>query len=349
MKRMNKKRGRLLFLTGWLSHRSFSRRLKWILELLFCVCLRRLEKLLFAANYLRLMSGKEFFADRYEELGWNFEEVELRHAIRINMMNAKGKNLEERLRSLGMRLEKIPFLETGYWVRSSKVSIGATAEYLLGLYSIQEAAAQIPATLFADLKGKTVLDACAAPGGKTVQLADLMGNTGAIVALDFKKRRLAALSNHLERCSVSTAIVYHFDTRHASELNLKFDRILLDVPCSGNFAADTDWFKRRTLKDVERNARLQREIVTEAVACLSDDGEIVYSTCSLEPEEDEMQIDWAIKRLELQVEEVDCYGQEGLTDVFGRQLDVSVKRCKRIWPGETQGFFVCKLKRRNKQ
>jgi NOL1/NOP2/sun family putative RNA methylase len=300
-------------------------------------------------NHLRLMSGKEFFANRYEQLGWKFEEVGPRQAIRINITNAMGKNLEERLHALGVQLEKVPFLETGYWVRNSKVSVGATAEYLLGLYSIQEAAAQIPATLFTALKDKTVLDACAAPGGKTVQLADLMGNTGVIVALDVKKQRVAALSNHLERCHVSNALVYHFDARQASGLNLKFDKILLDVPCSGNFAADADWFERRTLKDVEQNARLQREILSETVACLSDDGEIVYSTCSLEPEENEMQIDWAIKHLNLQTEEVDCYGQKGLTEVFGSQLDVSVERCRRIWPAETQGFFICKLKRRNKE
>jgi NOL1/NOP2/sun family putative RNA methylase len=295
------------------------------------------------------MSGKEFFVNRYRQLGWKFENAEPRQAIRINVTNAKSKNLVERLHALGVQLERVSFLETGYWVCSSKVSVGATAEYLLGLYSIQEAAAQIPATLFTALKDKTVLDACAAPGGKTVQLADLMGNTGAVVALDVKKRRLDALTNHLERCHVSNAVVYHLDARQASRLSLKFDRILLDVPCSGNFAADNAWFKRRTLQDVERNAQLQREILTEAAKCLSDDGEIVYSTCSLEPEENEVNMDWAVKHLNLQIEEIDCHGQKGLTEVFGRRLDASVERCRRIWPAETQGFFVCKLKRVNKQ
>jgi len=291
------------------------------------------------------MSGKEFFVDRYRQLGWKFDDVQSRQAVRINVTNTKEKNLEERLQTIGVQFEKVPFLKTGYWVRSSKVSVGATAEYLLGLYSIQEAAAQIPATLFTDLKGKTVLDACAAPGGKTVQLADLMENTGVLVALDFKKRRLAALSNHLERCHVSNAVVYNLDARQASRLNLKFDRILLDAPCSGNFAADRDWFKRRTIADVKRNAKLQRQILTEAVACLRADGEIVYSTCSLEPEENEVNMDWAIKHLSLQTEEVDRFGQKGLTEVFGKRLDESVERCRRIWPAETQGFFVCKLKR----
>ena len=292
------------------------------------------------------MSGKEFFVNRYEQLGWEFKDAKPRQAIRINITNAKGKNLEERLQTAGVQLDKVPFLETGYWVRGSKVSVGATAEYLLGLYSIQEAAAQIPATLFTDLKDRTVLDACAAPGGKTVQLADLMGNTGVLVALDVKKERLAALSNHLERCHVSNAVVYHLDARQVFRLKLKFDKILLDVPCSGNFAADRYWFERRTLADAEQNAKLQREILAEAVACLSTDGEIVYSTCSLEPEENEANMDWAIKHLNLQIEEIDCHGQKGLTEVFGSQLDGSVARCKRIWPSETQGFFVCKLKKR---
>ena len=292
------------------------------------------------------MSGKEFFINRYRRLGWQFKPVEARQAIRINKSNARGKNLPERLRGLGVELEKIPFLETGYWVGKSKVSAGATAEYLLGLYSIQEAAAQIPTTLFSNPKNKTALDACAAPGGKTVQLADLMDNRGAIVALDIDGRRLAALANHLERCHVRCAVVYPLDARRVSGLNLKFDRILLDAPCSGNFASDSNWFSRRTLKDVERNAKVQREILAEAVKCLADNGEIVYSTCSLEPEEDELNVDWAIKNLSLQVQHVDCRGETGLTDVFGYQLDASVAMCRRIWPADTQGFFVCKLKRK---
>jgi 16S rRNA C967 or C1407 C5-methylase (RsmB/RsmF family) len=100
------------------------------------------------------------------------------------------------------------------------------------------------------------------------------------------------------------------------------------------------------LADVERNAKLQREILAEAATVLGQDGEIVYSTCSLEPEEDELNIDWAVKSLKLEAEEVDCYGQEALTNVFGKNLDSSVSRARRIWPGKTQGFFVCKLKRR---
>jgi len=292
------------------------------------------------------MSGKNFFVSRYEELGWEYEDVKPNQAIRINSINAEKTDVARRLGSLGLALEKIPFLEDGYWICESKFSAGATSEYLLGLYSIQEAAAQIPVTLFSKLEDMLVLDACAAPGGKTVQLADLMDNTGVVVALDTKKRRLIALSNHLERCRVKNTVVYHMDARKVSQLKMKFDRILLDVPCSGNFAIDRGWFRRRTIEDVERNAQFQREILRETVKALKDNGEIVYATCSLEPEENELNIDWAIETLNIQVEKINCYGEKALTNVFGKQLDCSIKNCRRIWPGQTQGFFVCKLKKR---
>ena len=294
------------------------------------------------------MSQKQFFIDRYAKLGWTYRETKLKQSIRINQIDIKGKKLPERLRGLGVELEKIPFLPAGYWVNKSTVSVGATAEYLLGLYSIQEAAAQIPASLFTALGGKMVLDACAAPGGKTLQLSDLMGNSGVITALDINKQRLNALANHLERCHISNTIVYNIDARQAGMLNRKFDRILLDVPCSGNFAGDSQWFYRRTLDDVERNAEVQKAILKETASCLADRGEIVYSTCSLEPEEDELNMDWAIKNLGLQIQKIECIGANGLTEVLGKKLDASVAFCKRLWPGETQGFFVCKLKKETK-
>ena len=291
------------------------------------------------------MSSKEFFVNRYRELGWTYKDVKLKPSIRINTMNTGRDDAVKRLKSLGIKLEKIPFLEDGYWICKSEFSVGATAEYLLGLYSIQEAAAQIPATLFTKLEDKKVLDACASPGGKTVQLANLMKNSGVIVALDIKRRRLFPLSNQLERSRVKNTIVYQIDARESSKLNMKFDRILLDVSCSGNYVTDREWFSKRTLKDVERNARRQRQILTETAKIVEENGEIVYATCSLEPEENELNIDWAIGTLNFRVEEIKCYGEEGLTKVFGKKLDNSIEKCRRIWPGQTQGFFVCKLRK----
>lgn len=293
------------------------------------------------------MSGKEFFAQRYRKLGWKYHPLQLRQSIRINTVNCEEAKLVKRLESKGIKLEKMSFLENAYWVSKSKFSVGATTEYLLGYYSIQEAAAQIPATLFTQLKHKTVLDTCAAPGGKTVQLANLMQNTGTIIALDAKKKRLTALANHLERCRTKNAIVYHMDARQCSRLNLQFDRILLDLPCSGNFATDKNWFHRRTIKDVQKNAEVQRQILAEAAKTLKDQGEIVYATCSLEPEENEQNINWAIENLNLETEKINCHGTEAPTNIFNQQLDSTIQDCKRIWPtNQTQGFFVCKLKKK---
>ena len=292
-----------------------------------------------------LMSSKQFFVNRYKKLGWNYQQLQLKRAIRINTMNAPRDIVVSRLESLGIVLKKIPFLRDGYWISKSKFSVGATAEYLLGLYSIQKAAAQIPATLFNELENKMILDTCASPGGKTIQLANLMNNSGIIVALELKLRKMFALTNQLERSRVTNAAVYNLDAREACKLNMKFDCVLLDMPCSGNPITDTDWFNKRTIEDVHKNARRQRQILTEAVKVTKDDGEIVYATCSLEPEENEFNVDWALANLNLKLEEINCHGEKGLTNVFGKNLDRSIKKCKRIWPKQTQGFFVCKLKK----
>lgn len=291
------------------------------------------------------MSGKPFFINRYKKIGWTHKHTKLKQAIRINTINASRDRVVERLESLGIALEKIPFLKDGYWIRKSNFSVGATAEYLLGLYSIQEAAAQIPVTLFTELRDKKVLDACASPGGKTSQLANNMKNSGAIVALEPKNRRMFSLVNQLERSGVTNTAVYQMDARETSKLSMNFDCVLLDVPCSGNYVTDKSWFIKRTIKDVEKNAQRQRQILSEAVRVTKDNGELVYSTCSLEPEENELNIDWAIANLNVGLEEIKCPGEKGLTNIFGRELDSSIEKCRRIWPGQTQGFFVCKLRR----
>jgi 16S rRNA C967 or C1407 C5-methylase (RsmB/RsmF family) len=139
------------------------------------------------------------------------------------------------------------------------------------------------------------------------------------------------------------------DARGASKLNMKFDCTLLDVPCSGNPITDRDWFNKRTMEDVHRNARRQRQILTEATKVTKEDGEIIYATCSMEPEENELNIDWALGVLNVKVEEINCYGEKGLTDIFGKELDSSIENCRRIWPDQTQGFFVCKLRKQEEQ
>ena len=292
------------------------------------------------------MNKKDFFIKRYKQLGWEFVDANPKQAIRINTCNIKPEKLLIRLKKIGVKLIEIPFLKNAFWINKSRVSLGATAEYLLGFYSIQDAASQIPVSTFTKLGRKKVLDACAAPGGKTVQLSNFMDNTGVIVAIDVSKKRLIALMNHLERCHVKNSVVFHLDARQTSVLNIKFDRILIDAPCSGNFTVDNNWFNRRTIEDIKQNAILQRKLLTKCVNSLNDHGEIVYSTCSLEPEENELNMDWAIHNLNLKIEKIDCFGEEGVKNVYGKKLHSSVTRCKRIWPGKTQGFFICKLRKK---
>jgi NOL1/NOP2/sun family putative RNA methylase len=295
------------------------------------------------------MSTKQFFIKRYKKLGWKYRKIKLRRAIRINTMNTNKEDIIARLESLGVELERINFLEDGFWICKSKFSVGATAEYLLGLYSIQEAASQIPVTIFSELMDRTVLDACASPGIKTTQLADNMKNSGVIVALEIKKRKMFALINQIERCQVKNTLVFNMDAKEATKLKIKFDCILLDLPCSGNPITDRNWFNKRTIKDVHRNALHQKQILVESTKVLKEGGEIVYATCSLEPEENEFNIDWAITNLPLKIEKIQCYGQEGLTNIFGKELDDSIKNCKRIWPIQTQGFFICKFKKQEEK
>ena len=121
-----------------------------------------------------------------------------------------------------------------------------------------------------------------------------MENKGIIIALDINNLRLLSLRNNLERMGVKNTIIYQKDARFVSDLGIKFDKILLDAPCSGNFAADGKWLEKRTLEDIKNISKVQKQLIAAAVEVLKENGELVYSTCSLEPEEDEFIVDWAL-------------------------------------------------------
>lgn len=278
------------------------------------------------------------FIKRYEELGWNFLDIHNKHCIRVNNLKTSSKELVKRLESKGLSLKKVPFLDNGYYARS-KFSLGATPEYLLGLYALQEAVAQLPVKV---LKPEgVVLDCCAAPGGKTAQIAE---KVEAVIALESQSSRIPSLINNLEKLGVGNAIVYNADAR-SFEADLKFNKILVDAPCSGNFVTDSGWFEKQSVSNFLSRQKLQKEILANVYNLLEDKGELVYSTCSLEPEENELVLQWAIGRLGMKVIPIDCIGVNGLTDVFGQKLDSQIKNARRIWPSleGTQGFFIAKL------
>jgi len=284
------------------------------------------------------------FIERYKKLGQDVQPIELRHSIRINTLKVDEKEMVKRLTEEKVKLQKMPFLDFGYST-DSKFSMGATPEYLQGYYYMQEIAAQLPVQVLQPESMDIVLDMAAAPGGKTTQIAQYMKNKGVIIALDNRKDRLNALKNNLERLGVSNVIVYDMDARLAPQLKIEFDKILLDAPCSGNFITDPTWFGKRTVNGFKERSALQKELLRAAANSLKKEGTLVYSTCSMEPEENELVIDWALKNLPVKLENVDTIGDPGLTDVFGQKLNPEIAKCRRLWPNKTgtQGFFIAKL------
>lgn len=291
------------------------------------------------------------FLERYKQLGQdiNPNQIKVKQAIRINTLKINPEELVERLELERVQLIKIPFLDNGYWIESSEFSVGAATEHLLGYYYVQETAAQIPVQILDPKEDDLVLDMSAAPGGKTTQIAQYMNNKGAVIALDINNMRLISLRNNLERLGVKNTIMYQLDAKFVSNLGIKFDKILLDAPCSGNFAVDPKWLDKRKLEDIKTSAKTQKQLFTAAVDALEENGELIYSTCSLEPEENEFIVDWALSEFpELKIQKINFpIGDDGITNPFGIELNKNVKYSRRFWPNitGTQGFFIAKFRK----
>ncbi len=288
------------------------------------------------------------FEKRYQELGCRISKINLKKAIRINTLKVDEEEMVGRLRKEKVKLERIPWLRHAYYT-DAKFSVGSTPEYLMGYYYIQEAASQFPVNVLDPKKDESVLDMSAAPGGKTTQIAQWMGNEGKIIALDIGTHRLTSLRNNLERLGVRNVAVYQKDARYADDLGLMFDKILLDAPCSGNYVWEEEFFGIKTVDGFLDRQNLQKELLRAALKVLKKDGVLVYSTCSLEPEEDELVIEWMLSKYDnVKLESIDAdIGDGGLTEVFGTKLNPEIAKCKRFWPNKTgtQGFFVAKIRK----
>jgi tRNA (cytosine40_48-C5)-methyltransferase len=279
------------------------------------------------------------FLNRYKSWGNDIspDKVIVKPALRVNTLKISENELVKRLKANGVKLEKISWLKNAYFY-TSKFALSSTPEYLQGYYYLQDAASQIPAMVLDPKPGEIVLDMAAAPGGKTTQLSELMKNSGVIIALDVRNDRLSSLKNNIERMGCKNIIVYNKDANYANDLNIKFDKVLLDAPCSGNFCIDKDWFAKRRTEDFNEKAFIQRKLLKSGVSVLKNGGIIVYSTCSLEKEENEKVIEWAISNLGVELIEMTLdIGDSGLED--------TVSMTRRLWPNKTmtQGFFVAKM------
>ncbi|MEE8168673.1 MAG: RsmB/NOP family class I SAM-dependent RNA methyltransferase [Candidatus Hydrothermarchaeales archaeon] len=271
----------------------------------------------------------------------------LKQSIRINELKATEDELVPRLKEKGILLEKIPWTRKGYFVTDAPFSIGATPEYLLGYYFIQDAASMYACEVLAPQRGEVVLDMTASPGGKTTYLAQLMDNDGAIIALELNRERMKSLRSNISRMGVENTIAIRMDALAVEELGILFDRILLDVPCTGVGTVSKNPEAAQKIKeDVSKCSALQIELLQAAERVLKKGGILVYSTCSFLPEENEFVVQQALDDLSLRLEDVQ-FGEEAFTECYGVKLSKDMAKAKRFYPHihGTQGFFIARLRK----
>lgn len=222
--------------------------------------------------------------------------------IRTNTLKTKRKDLAKTLIQRGVSLDPVAeWSKVGLKIYESSVPIGATPEYLAGHYILQSPSSFLPVMTLAPQPNERILDMAAAPGGKTTYIAQLMKNTGVLVANDLKKDRIKSLNANLHRLGVTNCVVSCNDGRKLPKMYTKFDRVLLDAPCSGLgvISRDPSIKVQKTKKDVDKLSHLQKELILAAIDCVDatskTGGYIVYSTCSVSIEENEWVVDYALR------------------------------------------------------
>jgi len=265
--------------------------------------------------------------------------------IRVNTLRIPENELLERLEKRGFMLGKTD-IKWCYRVEEEPFSISATPEHLLGYFYIQDASSCIPPLVLSPSPQDLVLDACASPGGKTTLLAQIMGNRGKIVAVEVKEERMLPLIYNLNRCGVENTLCFCMDALEIPSLNLQFDGILLDAPCTGEGVISKDPTRKssRGAEDIISCSILQRELIDSCVSVLKSGGVFVYSTCSFAPEENELVVQYAIEKHGLRLEEIP-YGEEALVEAGKMRFSEEIRKARRFYPHihGTQGFFVAKM------
>ncbi|MFC0332061.1 RsmB/NOP family class I SAM-dependent RNA methyltransferase [Paenibacillus sepulcri] len=211
--------------------------------------------------------------------------------LRVNGLKLTAAAFAE-LSLLSDRLTRVPW-EQGAFYYEEADRPGKHPHYHAGLYYIQEPSAMVPAELLGVLPGECVLDLCAAPGGKSTQLAAKLQGSGVLVANDNARERTKALAKNIELAGVRNAVILNEEPGRLAEVfEGWFDRILVDAPCSGEgmFRKDESMIAEWERHSVERCSVMQRDILVHASRMLAPGGTLVYSTCTFSPEENEAQI-----------------------------------------------------------
>ncbi|KAF4323240.1 hypothetical protein G195_003758 [Phytophthora kernoviae 00238/432] len=275
--------------------------------------------------------------------------------IRTNTLKARRRDLAQALIQRGVNLDPLAkWSKVGLKIYDSPVPIGATPEYLAGHYMLQSASSICAVMALAPQLNERVLDMACAPGGKTTYIAQLMKNTGTIIANDLKKQRLKATVANLHRLGVKNTSVSCYDGRKVPSLFKGFDRVLLDAPCTGMgvIARDPSIKTQKGEKDVQRLAHLQKELLLAAIDAVDakskTGGYILYSTCSVMVDENESVVDYALRKRCVKLVDTGLdHGKAGFTRYQQQRFHPSVQLTRRFYPHvhNMDGFYVAKFKK----
>jgi 16S rRNA (cytosine1407-C5)-methyltransferase len=304
-----------------------------------------------AAEFRDLLSAAE-----YEMMLAEIDQP-LPPAIRVNPLKSAPDFPKSLVKKYCWQLEPVPFCPDGYRVPNTPAAaVSAALEHHLGMYYIQEVASMLPVELFNDFSaGELVLDMAASPGGKTTHLVSRGADQSLVIANDSSQGRIQALRSVLQNWGAVHYAVTRFPAeRFGQWFPGTFDKVLLDAPCSmqGLRTADSHPSRPVTAKESAQLSRRQRAMLASAIRALRVGGEVVYSTCTLLPEEDEMVVDAVLREFSGSIEITDARRilpspAPGLTHFKGQDFSAELDKSLRLWPHRyhTAGFFACHLRK----
>ncbi|NKQ37328.1 MAG: RsmB/NOP family class I SAM-dependent RNA methyltransferase [Chloroflexi bacterium] len=273
--------------------------------------------------------------------------------IWANPLKTTPEELEALLAQSGIHLEPVGWYP-GAYTFPADVKTGLRWEYLAGLYHVQEEVSLIPVTLLDLQPGERVLDMCAAPGNKTVQISVALQNRGTVAANDRNAGRMRAARQVFDRLGIVNVTALTYDAVNLPSEIGQFDKILADAPCTceGTCRKEPYVLRRASARNARKMARVQRAILRKAVQLCRAGGRIVYSTCTFAPEENEMVLDSILREfageIRLRPAAVPNFTTSpGITHWDGRNLNPDLIHALRVWPhqNDTGGFFVAVLEK----
>lgn len=293
---------------------------------------------------MKNMLGEEF--DAYKES----LDIPAFHGLRVNTAKI---SVEEFLRISPFTLKPVPWCANGFYY-DEKEQPAKHPYYYAGLYYIQEPSAMTPASVIPIEEGDFVLDICAAPGGKSTELAAKLHGTGLLVSNDISNSRAKALLKNLELFGVPNMLVVSEPSNVIADyFEGFFDKILIDAPCSGEgmFRKSSSMVKAWESNGVDMFVNLQQSILREMVRALKPGGTLVYSTCTFSPDENEQAMDYLLE-LEPNLELLELPMYEGFDTghpEWSKSGNPDVTKCRRIWPHRIsgEGHFVAMLKKKD--